>query len=254
MEVRKRDVGHDDSRSRLEPDLGNLLITNLPSDVLEFIAVRSRPCLLLCDAAGRIQDRFCHLESAMPPDMRTAQSLDQCLSRPVRDEWIQLIRETICTNKPIETIVIIDGVGFDLVSTPETSDPKERRVWLSLVRLADRDASETDRGRRILRHHEWGGLDLLGRAQLETLRLITLGLSNQQIADKLHRSKRAVEWHIRHLHRLLAVCTREALARVGRLAAIDRFSDDAWVTVVNTRPARRSLDEFVLSGNARQAS
>jgi len=38
------------------------------------------------------------------------------------------------------------------------------------------------------------------------------------------------------------------------LAAIDRFSDDAWVTVVNTRPARRSLDEFVLSGNARQAS
>lgn len=229
------------------------MLTNLPSDVLEFIAIRSRPCLMLCDGAGRIQDRFCHLDSAIPPDMRTAQSLDQCLSRPVRDEWIQLIRETICANRPIETIVIIDGVGFNLFSVPEPSDPNVPRAWLSLTRLGNTEAEETDRSRRILRHHEWGGLDLLSRAQLDTLRLITLGLSNQQIADKLHRSKRAVEWHIRHLHRLLAVCAREALSRIGRTAAIDCFMDLEWEQVLSTRPSRRSLEEFALPDKARRA-
>lgn len=227
------------------------MITKLSSDLVECVAIRSRPCMLLLDSAGRIHDRFCHRDSAVPADIRSAATLDGCLSRPVRDEWIQLIRETIYVNRPFEAIMIVDGVGFDLVSVPEPGERDTPRAWLSLTQLLDRTAEAPGPSRRILLHHEWGRLDPLSRAQLDTLRLVTLGLSNQQIADRLHRSKRAVEWHIRHLYRLLSVCTREALSRIGRTAAVDCFADDEWENILNTRPARRSLEEFALADRVR---
>lgn len=230
------------------------MIKDLPFDVVEFIAIRSRPCMVLLDSAGRIHDRFCHPDSAVPTDIRSATTLDACLSRPVRDEWIQLIRETICENRSFEVVAIVDGVGFDLVSVPEAGEQDTSRAWLSLTQLIDRTTETLRSARRILRHHEWGRLDSLSRSQLDSLRLITVGLSNQQIADRLHRSKRAVEWHIRHLHRLLSVSTREALSRIGRVAAIDCFTDPEWELVLSTRPARRSLEEFALADQARRTN
>lgn len=233
---------------------GNRLATNLPSDLLEFVAIRARPCMLLLDGSGRVHDRFCHLDSAVPADIRSAATLDGCLSRPVRDDWIQLIRETIYVNRPFEAVVVVDGIGFDLGTLPEAGEHDTPRAWLSLTQLLDRAAETTRRERRIMQHHEWGRLDLLSRSQLESLRLITIGLSNQQIADRLHRSKRAVEWHTRHLHRLLSVSTREALSCIGRAAAIDCFTDSEWAQVLKTRPARRSLEDFALADRARRAS
>lgn len=227
------------------------MTSNLPSELVEFITTWFRPCIFLCDGTGRIHERHFQPDSTIPADIRDADSLDRCLSRPVRDEWIEIIRDTICMGRTFKAIVIVDGVGFDLVTVPATGSRSTQRAWVSLTRIVDWASEAHADGRRILCHHEWGGLDLLSRAQLDTLRLVTLGLSNQQIADRLHRSKRAVEWHIRHLHRLLSVCTREALARIGRTAAVDCFSDDEWEHILNTRPARRSLEEFALADRVR---
>ena len=218
----------------------------IPSELLEFLIARLHPCLLLCDGTGRVKARRCHPESRVPPDIQGAESLDRCLSRPVRDEWIEAIRESICGNHWIEAVVVLDGAGFELCVVPTRDQDPARGAWLHLQPMQGMAMAPSGARRLAMRHHEWGSLDALSRCQLDTLRHITCGLSNQQIADRVHRSKRAVEWHIRHLHRLLGAGTRECLARCGRLAALDRFLDQEWSDVLATRPARRSLEEFAL--------
>jgi DNA-binding CsgD family transcriptional regulator len=220
------------------------LTDSIPSNILTFLATRSRCCLLRSDGSGRICKRICAPDCPIPNDIQRTDSLDACLSRGVREEWIDLIRESICGNQTIESLVVLDGVGFELFLLPCAEATAERSVWILLLPLTDSIAPVSGSRRRTLRSHEWGDLDALSRCQLDTLRHITKGRSNQQIADTMHRSKRAVEWHTRHLHRLLGASTRESMARLGRACGLDRFLNDEWNEILSTRPARRSLEEF----------
>ncbi|MEY2784180.1 MAG: hypothetical protein RL277_384 [Planctomycetota bacterium] len=222
------------------------MLTHLPAEILEFVAARSRPCLLMCDGTGRILCRFTHSDSSVPVDICSAGALDACLSRPVLEEWRDLIRESICSNQALQALVVLDGVGFDLGCMPTITEAGGRAVWLHVAGMGDQGFAACGAVRRTLLNHEWGVLDALSRSQLDTLRDVTRGLCNQQIADRLHRSKRAVEWHIRHLHRLLCTGSREGMARIGRMARLDTFEDAEWVAVLTTRPARRTLEEYAL--------
>lgn len=223
----------------------------IPADVLEFIAMRSRPCLLRCDGTGRILDRLRHPASPVPADIATADGLDSCLSRAVREEWVAIIHDVICSNGMIDAIVVLDGVGLEFSCSPAQVNATSRSVWITLLRATQDFASGSHGNRRTLHHHEWGSLDLLSRCQLDTLRHITLGLANQQIANVMHRSKRAVEWHIRHIHRLLGASARESLARLGRHAGLDSFLDGEWSAVLATRPARRTVEDFARAHSER---
>ena len=91
-----------------------------------------------------------------------------------------------------------------------------------------------------LTEHEWGPLEALTRCQLDTLRRVSLGMSNDEIARSIFRTKRAVEWHIRFLNETLGVHGRERLGMIGRDAGLHLFGDDSWSRVLKTRPARRS--------------
>ena len=226
----------------------------IPPQILNYLASRSRGCMLRVDGMGRIHERNCCPDSTLPEDIRGAASLDTCLSRSVRIEWIELIRDVICSNQPIESLMVLDGLGIELVLLPWTGVATERGGWILLLPLAAPSSPMHGSSRRTLRNHEWGALDVLSRCQLDTLRHVTLGLSNQQIASVMHRSKRAVEWHIRHLHRLLGAGTRECMARLGRSAGLDRFRDEEWANILATRPARRSLEEFALSDSGGRAA
>lgn len=225
----------------------------IPFDLLLFIAMHGLPCLLQCDGAGRVHRRIYAPGCPVPPDVRDADGLDACLSRSVRDAWIDFIRESISLNRVLETRVVLDGRLFDLACMPQSDDPAAPRAWLVLFPATDKPARMHPDAHRSLRHHEWGHLEALSRCQLDALRSITQGLSNQQIADRTHRSKRAVEWHIRHLHRLLGVGTRESLARLGRASGVDRFDEQEWSDVLGTRPARRTLEEFAVPDSSRVA-
>jgi DNA-binding CsgD family transcriptional regulator len=80
----------------------------------------------------------------------------------------------------------------------------------------------------------------LTRCQLDTLRRVSQGLSNDEIARSIFRTKRAVEWHIRFLNETLQVRGRERLGMIGRDAGLHLFGDHEWPQVVKTRPARRT--------------
>ena len=56
----------------------------------------------------------------------------------------------------------------------------------------------------------------MGRTQLEILRLVNVGLSNNEIADRLTITVGTTKWHLRQIFRKLEVRNRTAAAARGR--------------------------------------
>lgn len=84
----------------------------------------------------------------------------------------------------------------------------------------------------FLRRAEWGPLSALSRRELEVLRLIAMGHENDEIARLIHRTKRAVEWHISHLYRFLNCARRTDLFRIGLTAGLADIDDAHWEAMV----------------------
>ncbi|MGP1311077.1 MAG: LuxR C-terminal-related transcriptional regulator [Phycisphaerales bacterium] len=72
-----------------------------------------------------------------------------------------------------------------------------------------------------------GPLSALTEREMQVLRLIGLGLSTQEIADRLHRSKKTIEWHRVSLGSKLSVSNRVELARLALAAGLTWFDEDA---------------------------
>jgi LuxR family maltose regulon positive regulatory protein len=63
--------------------------------------------------------------------------------------------------------------------------------------------------------------DSLNEREMEVLRLIHEGLTNQEIADQIVIAVSTVKWHINHLYAKLGVHTRtQALARAKELGLL----------------------------------
>jgi DNA-binding NarL/FixJ family response regulator len=65
------------------------------------------------------------------------------------------------------------------------------------------------RARTVTRRRHPGGLT---RREADVLRLAALGLTTQQIADRLHISTKTADHHIQHIYRKIGVSTRGAAA------------------------------------------
>lgn len=86
---------------------------------------------------------------------------------------------------------------------------------------------------------DWGRLAGLTRCELDVLRLVACGQDNGQIAAAHHRTKRAVEWHITNLYRLLRCEQRIDLFRAGMFAGLHEIDDDCWSRIVARVPMER---------------
>ena len=72
-----------------------------------------------------------------------------------------------------------------------------------------------------------GPLAHLTEREMQVLRLIGLGLSTQEIAERMHRSKKTIEWHRVSLGSKLDVTNRVELARLALRAGLTWFDEDA---------------------------
>jgi DNA-binding CsgD family transcriptional regulator len=73
---------------------------------------------------------------------------------------------------------------------------------------------------RKAQYHDHGELGKLTARELEILKLIGIGLSTAEIADKLGRSVKTVEWHRVSLGEKLGITNRVELARIAIAAGI----------------------------------
>lgn len=196
--------------------------------------------MLILDLEWRIVDRIDCTNDRLPEDLRSAQSLGAVLSAPVLRDWSALVRESLARGESLRSVAVIDGRGHALAISPQRGDEALAALAIFPCTLCSGSRFVEIAARRVeLMNHEWGRLDCLSRGQLDTLRSVTLGFSNERIAERVHRTKRAIEWHIRFLNQLLGVQGREQLASIGREAGLCCFSDEGWAGVMRTRPSRR---------------
>ncbi len=221
---------------------------NPSSEVVAALCQQVDPLVLLIDAGGHVVMRYpCH-NPRFPADVREAPSLQSFLSAPVCREWMRLVELSLRDAQGSATaIVILDGLAHQLVcvrrASTQTPDATSAVAWLCLLPWPVSSDEAAPAPRHVLTQHEWGHLEPLSRGQLDTLRHLTIGLGNDEIAKKVNRTKRAVEWHIRHLNQQLGASGRERLAMIGRDAGLHCFGDQAWRQILRTRPARRQVDD-----------
>jgi DNA-binding CsgD family transcriptional regulator len=198
------------------------------------------PLILSIDLDGNVRDRVTSGACRVPTDFLAANSLRAMLSAPVFEGWMALVRESMARQESIITLAIVDGRGHAIVIEPQAAPDIGAFlvVFPSPMFFGGRRSMPGFRSLPLVLH-EWGRLECLSRGQLDTLRSVTLGLTNEQIAARVFRTKRAIEWHIRFLNQQLGTTGREALACVGREAGLTSFTDEAWERVLQMRPSRR---------------
>jgi DNA-binding CsgD family transcriptional regulator len=220
-------------------------LDQLNSTELASMLGRLDPLVMAVDAEGTILDRHICNNERVPLDMLDARSLRAVLSTEVCSEWLRMIRLAAVERSVASAIVILDGRGHEAVCSPYTVDHGGLKLEAALLSLlptalcANAYVVQPTGTRLLLKAHEWGPLETLSRCQLDTLRNVTMGLSNDEIAKKICRTKRAVEWHIRYLNQQLGISGRERLAMIGRDAGLYCFSGCEWSSLLKTRPARR---------------
>jgi DNA-binding CsgD family transcriptional regulator len=166
-------------------------------------------------------------------------------------ERMAVIARTLALSRPIPTVEVYAGRRVEGVSLPAVSGSPHPivtyvgRFGISLasasaeVMSAHAAAIMHDGGVSGMTHDvdvpvmyleeaHWGPLAVLSRRELEVLRLIAMGLDNAQIARKIFRTKRAVEWHISSLYRLLNRTQRTDLFRIGFVAGLPDIDEVHW--------------------------
>ena len=166
----------------------------------------------------------------------------ELVGRNLRELWdeafarerIDLVREAATTGRPITVDGMIQGRWVRMVVRPFPFDQLNRRRVLLVSRVATpADPVKTpadDQSVVRARVDDSGALSQLTNRELQILCLIGAGLSTQQIAKKLHRSVKTVEWHRVSLGNKLGANNRVELARIAIGAGIvDSQSSDEFV-------------------------
>lgn len=145
------------------------------------------------------------------------------------DERLGVARRAMRTGTPIATVEIFRSRRLEGAYLPAAEDASPLAVFVGRFGLTC-PLPEDKSGQQFehLLEPEWGQLSKLSRRELEVLRLIASGLDNGQIAKAIHRTKRAVEWHISGLYRTLNVLQRTDLFRIGLVAGLPEIDEEHW--------------------------
>lgn len=172
--------------------------------------------------------------------------VDINLSMQGSPEWskerIFAAREIIDSRSPRRFLEIFNGRFVETVGVPVDLDCGEK--YALVVLLPKRSPTPVPVGpaiqTRVLSAGHWGALAILTRRQLDVLRLITIGKSNPEIATHLGRTRRAIEWHVHELLRILGARDRIALHRLGSDAGFAEIDEDLWNQFLLAHRARRA--------------
>lgn len=180
-------------------------------------------CVLVHDTEGKIE--FVNGEAArvlgVNPDAVRGQHLRTVIPTDVADERIQYARRAVESGKPL----IVDGMfGGRMRRAHVRPIPTERgepaRVLIVCHPISIATAPEPGVERIKAKHADEGPIGKLTPRERQVLALIGQGLSTADIAEKLHRSVKTVEWHRVSIGNKLAVSNRVELARIAIRAGL----------------------------------
>lgn len=180
-------------------------------------------CVLVHDTDGKIE--FVNGEAArvlgVTADAVRGQHLRAVMPTEVADERVQYARRAVESGKPL----IVDGMfGGRMRRAHVRPVPGEHgepaRVLIVCHPISATTPAEPGVERIEARHSDEGPIGSLTPREREVLALIGQGLSTADIAKKLHRSVKTVEWHRVSLGNKLGASNRVELARIAIRAGL----------------------------------
>lgn len=137
------------------------------------------------------------------------------------DERVALIREAIASARTITVDGMLAGLWRRTTYRPMIGEPGQRQRVLVVMRPVSGFFDQT-RPAGIVRakYDDPGPLASLTSREMEILCLIGEGLPTAEIAKRLHRSVKTIEWHRVSLGNKLGIANRVELARIAIRAGL----------------------------------
>jgi PAS domain S-box-containing protein len=191
--------------------------------------------VVICDAAGGIHyanKTALTLVGYTGNDSAIGKTLHEIIPEQSADSRLALIHRALnCEDgQPQLGLGATDGVWRRIVVRALDRTPKAERALIVCAPLAESVTMADLVGPKQAFCEtgvDLGPLAKLTDREMQVLRLIGLGLSTQEIADRLHRSKKTIEWHRVSLGAKMQVTNRVELARMALHAGLTWFDEDA---------------------------
>lgn len=148
--------------------------------------------------------------------LEAGQRLGSVLDEAVARERLDLVRRIAAGGAPVAIDGLVHGRLIRMTFRPlPWSEGPERAVLIVCTMGASHKPGAPGMDVIKARASDAGPLAKLTTRELEILRLIGEGLSTNEIAERLHRSVKTVEWHRVSLGNKLGVSNRVELARIA---------------------------------------
>lgn len=219
------------------------LCANNPECVWAALAEDTNSPIVILTAEGVVQyanAAFCRsfgLQGSI-----AGKRMNEIIPQASADERFAYLRQVLATGKPVVVDGILHGQLRRSTMRPLGPDAAGTQRVLSTCRmLSDSDYRE-GRATGVIRakHDDLGQLASLTQREFEILQLIGQGLSTADIAKKLHRSVKTIEWHRVSLGTKLGVTNRVELARIAIHAGVVPLAEE---TVNAAQPAVASVEQ-----------
>lgn len=175
-------------------------------------------------------------------------TLDVFCTDEVAAGCLSFIREAITQDRPINLIGMCKGIATRSVARPLPASDGMKRCALKVVRPLnqfDVDEMHSDRGVWMkAMSYDLGRLSDLTSRELEVLRLIGESMTTAEIADRLHRSVKTIEWHRVSLGSKLGAANRVELARIAASAGLQFLENEMFAKICKLSAAEQAVHPF----------
>lgn len=199
--------------------------TNDVSVLWQLLFFTSKSPVSILDINGRFLAANDLIEQAfgVAPGGLVGRNLSEFMSREVFEDRLEVIRRVAATGRAENTVGTTWGVTSQCAFRPVATPPGGVPRVLHVLGIAGRDPHGVSVSR--LKHDDFGELEKLTEREREVLSLIGEGLSTAEIANRLHRSVKTIEWHRASLGTKLNVSNRVELAQIALRLGLVRDHD-----------------------------
>lgn len=150
-------------------------------------------------------------------------NLSEFMTPEILADRLEVIRRVAATGRAENAVGTTWGITSQCALRPLPTPPGGVPRVLHVLGFAGRDSHGV--AVTLLKHHDMGVLEKLTLREREVLALVGEGLSTAEIATRLHRSVKTIEWHRASLGTKLNVSNRVELAQIAlRLGLVkDQF-------------------------------
>lgn len=174
--------------------------------------------------------------------------VDSFCSEGVAAECAQIVRRSITENCAVNMIGMCQGVATRSIARPLPAVDGQKRCAIKVVRpLNAYDVVEMQSGQGVwmtASSFDLGRLSNLTSREMEVLRLIGESMTTAEIAERLHRSVKTIEWHRVSLGSKLEAANRVELSRIASTAGLQYLDDETFAKICKLSAAEQAVHPF----------